>query len=50
MTKDLQKSVQNQDLDRREVLARQGLRFPAIILQHLRSAGIYCRPTCSLIS
>ncbi len=48
MTKALQKSVQNQDLDRREVLARQGLRFPAIILQHLRNAGIYCQPTVSI--
>ncbi len=48
MTKALQKSVQNQDLDRREVLARQGLRFTAIILQHLRNSGIYCQPTVSI--
>jgi hypothetical protein len=31
-----------------EILARQGLRLPAIILKHLRSAGIYCQPTVSI--
>ena len=44
MTKDLK----SQELDRRELLARQGLRFPAIILRRLRSAGIYCQPTVSI--
>ena len=44
MTKDLK----SQELDHRELLARQGLRFPAIILRHLRSAGIYCQPTVSI--
>jgi hypothetical protein len=32
----------------REILARQGLRLPAITLKHLRSAGIYCQPTISI--
>ena len=44
MTRDLQ----SHDLDHRELLARQGLRLPAIILRHLRSAGIYCQPTVSI--
>lgn len=44
MTKDLK----SQELGHRELLARQGLRFPAIILRHLRSAGIYCQPTVSI--
>ena len=44
MTKD----PEGQELDHRELLARQGLRFPAIILRHLRSAGIYCQPTVSI--
>ncbi len=44
MTKDLQ----SRELDHHELLARQGLRFPAIILRHLRSAGIYCQPTVSI--
>lgn len=44
MTKDLQ----NHNPDHRELLARQGLRFPTIILRHLRNAGIYCQPTISI--
>ena len=44
MTKDLK----SPGLDHRELLARQGLRFPAIILRHLRSTGIYCQPTVSI--
>jgi hypothetical protein len=35
-------------LDQREVLARQGLRLPALTLKHLRSAGIYCQPSISI--
>lgn len=35
-------------LDQREVLARQGLRLPALTLQRLRSAGIYCQPSISI--
>jgi hypothetical protein len=31
-----------------EVLARQGLRFPQIVLKRLRDAGIYCQPTVSV--
>jgi len=42
------KALPDHELDRREVLARQGLRFPAIILRHLRGAGIYCQPTVSI--
>jgi hypothetical protein len=48
MTKDFQKKAQKGELDSRELLARQGLRFPGIILQHLRSARIYCQPTISI--
>lgn len=46
--KDAQKNAQNHDGDHRELLARQGLRFPAIILRRLGSAGIYCQPTVSI--
>jgi hypothetical protein len=31
-----------------EVLARQGLRLPQIMLKRLREAGIYCQPTVSI--
>src|SRR5579863_324165 len=31
-----------------EVLARQGLRLPPIVLRRLRDAGIYCQPTVSI--
>jgi hypothetical protein len=31
-----------------EILARQGLRLPGVILKRLRSAGIYCQPTVSI--
>lgn len=31
-----------------EILARQGLRLPGVVLNHLRSAGIYCQPTVSV--
>jgi hypothetical protein len=31
-----------------EILARQGLRFPAITLKCLRTAGIYCQPSVSI--
>jgi hypothetical protein len=48
MTRDAQKGVLGRELDHHELLARQGLRFPAIILRHLRSAGIYCQPTISI--
>ena len=48
MTRDAQKGVQGRELDHHELMARQGLRFPAIILRHLRSAGIYCQPTVSI--
>ena len=33
---------------RREILARQGMRLPAITLKHLRDARIYCQPTLSI--
>ena len=48
MTRDARKGVHGPELDHHELLARQGLRFPAIILRHLRSAGIYCQPTVSI--
>ena len=31
-----------------DVLARQGLRLPQIVLKRLRDAGIYCQPTVSV--
>jgi hypothetical protein len=31
-----------------DVLARQGLRLPQIVLRRLRDAGIYCQPTVSV--
>jgi hypothetical protein len=31
-----------------EILARQGMRLPSIVLNHLRSVGIYCQPTVSI--
>lgn len=31
-----------------EILARQGMRLPRIILTHLKSAGVYCQPTVSI--
>jgi hypothetical protein len=36
------------DAQRREILARQGLRLPPIVLGQLRRAGIYCQPTISI--
>jgi hypothetical protein len=37
-----------QIVDPREVLARQGLRLPALTLKHLRNTGIYCQPSISI--
>ena len=48
MTSKAQSSVRATEQDRRDLLARQGLRFPAIILRQLRNAGIYCQPTVSI--
>lgn len=31
-----------------EILARRGLRLPGVVLNRLRSAGIYCQPTVSI--
>lgn len=31
-----------------EILARQGMRLPGIVLNYLKSAGIYCQPTVSI--
>ena len=33
---------------KQEIVARQGLRLPAIMLKRLRGAGIYCQPTISI--
>lgn len=41
-------TVRQHSLDQREVLARQGLRLPAVALKRLRSAGIYCQPSISI--
>jgi hypothetical protein len=48
MTSGPQKNTQSHELEHRELLARQGLRFPAIILRRLGGAGIYCQPTVSI--
>jgi len=37
-----------QAVNPREVLARQGLRLPALTLKHLRNTGIYCQPSISI--
>ena len=41
-------TTQSGKVDHRELLARQGLRLPLVILKHLRSAGIYCQPSISI--
>jgi hypothetical protein len=41
-------TTQSHQVDHRELLARQGLRLPAITLKRLRSAGIYCQPSISI--
>ena len=41
-------TTQSHPVDHRELLARQGLRLPAVTLKHLRSAGIYCQPSISI--
>ena len=43
-----QTPVRQHDVDQREIVARQGLRLPAITLKLLRSTGIYCQPTVSI--
>jgi hypothetical protein len=48
VTRASEKNLQRHEADHHELLARQGLRFPRIILRHLRSAGIYCQPTVSV--
>lgn len=48
MTSRAHGTVQVAEQDRRELLARQGLRFPGIILKQLRNVGIYCQPTISI--
>jgi hypothetical protein len=48
MTSGPQKNTHSHGLEHRELLARQGLRFPAIILRRLGGAGIYCQPTVSI--
>jgi len=48
MTRDLQSNTRSRHLGYPELLARQGLRFPTIILRRLRSVGIYCQPTISI--
>jgi hypothetical protein len=41
-------TTQRPQVDHRELLARQGLRLPAVTLNHLRTAGIYCQPSISI--
>src|SRR6202451_171260 len=42
-----QLTMQNRRMET-EILARQGLRLPAITLKCLRTAGIYCQPSVSI--
>ncbi|HET9281213.1 MAG TPA: hypothetical protein VFR24_04560 [Candidatus Angelobacter sp.] len=42
------RKASEQKLDPREVLARQGLRLPALTLKQLRGTGIYCQPSISI--
>jgi hypothetical protein len=44
----LQRTTRTNQLEQREVIARQGLRLPAITLKQVRSVGIYCQPTISI--
>ncbi len=37
-----------QQPDQHEILARQGLRLPALMLKRLRACGIYCQPSISV--
>jgi hypothetical protein len=48
MTMNQSEKSRGQQENHRELLARQGLRFPAITLKRLRSAGIYCQPSISI--
>ncbi len=41
-------SVTRNNRQAAEVLARQGLRLPQVVLKRLRDAGIYCQPTVSV--
>ena len=41
-------SAEHNDGQATEVLARQGLRLPQVVLKRLRDAGIYCQPTVSV--
>lgn len=41
-------SAPNDNGQATEVLARQGLRLPQIVLKRLRDVGIYCQPTVSV--
>jgi hypothetical protein len=42
------RTASEQKVDPREVLARQGLRLPALTLKRLRSTGVYCQPSISI--
>ena len=37
-----------QNLDQHEIMARQGLRLPGLMLKQLRVCGIYCQPSISI--
>jgi hypothetical protein len=43
-----QATTPTHSLGQREVLARQGLRLPALTLKRLRDTGIYCQPSISI--
>jgi len=43
-----QEQLQSQPMNHSQILALRGLRFPAIALKGLRTAGIYCQPAVSI--
>ena len=43
----LERATRNAN-EHREILARQGLRLPAVTLRQLQEAGIYCQPSVSI--
>jgi hypothetical protein len=45
---DVQSTNSKQNLDQHEIMARQGLRLPGLMLKQLRVFGIYCQPSISI--
>lgn len=45
---DVQSTGSKHNLDQHEIMARQGLRLPRLMLKKLRVFGIYCQPSISI--